>query len=307
MGHVGSDKKTPIDAGACYRPKKNGKNPLGEDAHFINLQGRGFGVADGVGGWSRRNVDSGRLAREIMSSCDLMVEASAAFDKGPPEDGDLRCMLEIALQYSTFAGTCTACVGRVSDNSLVVCNIGDSRVVVVRDGALPFRTEPQQKGFNRPLQIGRVNPGDSLEKAQLSRVDLVPGDVIVAATDGLFDNLFDFEIAALVTSLQGTHLPSSTATEMADALADAAVAAFSSAQVTPFAVASKEAGFRHVGGKHDDVTVVVIKVRFGSNFSLKFIRAPLYLRRFSSSSLVFHLINEQLTRSSSLRSSELAG
>ena len=109
------------------------------------------------------------------------------------------------------------------------------------DGSLAFRSEPQQKGFNRPLQIGRVNPAESLEKAQLSRVDLGRGDVIVAAADGLFDNLFDDEIAALVTSLHDAHLPGSTAKETADAT----VAAFSSAQVTPFALAIKAARFRH--------------------------------------------------------------
>ena len=136
----------------------------------------------------------------------------------------------------------------------------------MRDGSLDFWFEPQQKGFNRPLQIGRVNPAESLEKAQLSRVDHVPGDVIVAAADGLFDNLFDDEIAALVTSLHDARLTGSTAKETADALEDAAVAAFSSAQVTPFALAIKEAGFRHGDGKKDDVTVVVIKVRSGFGF-----------------------------------------
>jgi protein phosphatase PTC7 len=41
---------------------------LGEDAHFICQERQTFGVADGVGGWAMKGIDSGIFARELMSN-----------------------------------------------------------------------------------------------------------------------------------------------------------------------------------------------------------------------------------------------
>jgi serine/threonine protein phosphatase PrpC len=45
--------------------KRSTAFPRGEDAYFI-VDGRAFGVADGVGSWSAKNIDAGMFSRELM-------------------------------------------------------------------------------------------------------------------------------------------------------------------------------------------------------------------------------------------------
>lgn len=86
-------------------------------------------------------------------------------------------------------------------------------------------------------------------------VPVVLGDVIVAGTDGLFDNLYNNEITAVVVDAVRSGLePHATAQKIA---ALARQRAMDRNRQTPFATAAQEAGFRYYGGKLDDITVVV--------------------------------------------------
>ncbi|CAA6658660.1 unnamed protein product [Spirodela intermedia] len=177
----------------------------------------------------------------------------------------LQGVLKSALAGTTARGTSTACVGAVDGPFLRVLSIGDSGFMVLRGGAVAYHSPPQHKGFNFPYQIGRVDPAYPLDCAKSFTVQLAPGDVVVAATDGLFDNLFDDDIAALVTRMRAER-PRRTADEMARALAAAAVTAYTRSEDTPFAAASRAAGLLPgTGGKPDDVTAVVVTV-CSSNF-----------------------------------------
>ena len=98
------------------------------------------------------------------------------------------------------------------------------------------------------------------------------GDIIVLATDGLFDNVFDEEIASICTHALASDRrgPGGGAGLEADARALAEAVAFTAHryaqdphQRTPWSVAASETGmswarfFTKGGGKMDDVTVVV--------------------------------------------------
>lgn len=81
------------------------------------------------------------------------------------------------------------------------------------------------------------------------------GDVIVAGTDGLFDNLYSNEISAVVVNAVRSGLePEATAQNIA---ALARQRALDRNRQTPFSAAAQEAGYRYYGGKLDDITVVV--------------------------------------------------
>eukprot|EP00894_Picocystis_sp_ML_P005001 jgi/Pico_ML_1/55518/g1193.t1 len=71
-----------------------------------------------------------------------------------------------------------------------------------------------------------VTGSDPPQVSDVHDVKLQQGDMIVLGTDGLFDNIFDEEVAALAT----------------------------------VALGAREAGFFYQGGKLDDVTVVVVFV-----------------------------------------------
>ncbi|KAK8946131.1 putative protein phosphatase 2C 55 [Platanthera guangdongensis] len=80
------------------------------------------------------------------------------------------------------------------------------------------------------------------------------GDVIVAGTDGLFDNLYNDEINAIV--VLGTRIrltPLITAQKIA---ALARQRALDKNRHTPFSGTAQDAGYRHYGGKLDYITVV---------------------------------------------------
>src|SRR4051812_43721587 len=54
--------------GVCAIPHKEKVYRGGEDAFFLAADGRGIGVADGVGGWADAGVNPAIYARKLMSS-----------------------------------------------------------------------------------------------------------------------------------------------------------------------------------------------------------------------------------------------
>lgn len=136
---------------------------------------------------------------------------------------------------------------------LKYANLGDSGFMVIRGNKVAFRTREQTHAFNTPLQIG--TGGDLPTDAEEGKVELEEGDVIVVGTDGLFDNLFDHEIVDLVAKgLEEKRKPK----EVAELLASRAhqVGAKVTGK-TPFGQSARKHGYHFVGGKMDDITVLV--------------------------------------------------
>ncbi|PHT36564.1 hypothetical protein CQW23_24264 [Capsicum baccatum] len=69
-------------AASLYLPKENPTKPLGEDAPFIHELNQTIGVADGVGGWIKEEIDAGIYARELMNN------SLIATDIEPTGDGN---------------------------------------------------------------------------------------------------------------------------------------------------------------------------------------------------------------------------
>lgn len=85
-----------------------------------------------------------------------------------------------------------------------------------------------------------------------------PGDIIVAGTDGLFDNMFDHELEEIVKDQEECSTPEDIAWYIAE---NALYDSLDKDSETPFSTASKKAGKTHQGGKIDDITVVVALVQ----------------------------------------------
>lgn len=72
--------------------------------------------------------------------------------------------------------------------------------MLVRNGELAFMSPQQQHEFNFPYQIGSPDSmADMPTAAQRFAVEVQLGDTLIAATDGLFDNVYPDEVAALVS------------------------------------------------------------------------------------------------------------
>lgn len=236
-----------LSAGAASIPHPAKKHKGGEDAHFISDDNSVIGVADGVGGWEALGVDSGLYSRSLMNFACISANSGV---KSPAE------LLKIAHERCLdIQGSTTACIISLIDNKIHAANLGDSGFLIVRNGALVYKTKEQQHYFNCPFQIGSSR--DMPEDAQRIIVeDVQSGDIIVACTDGVFDNLFTDAILRIVNDSTGMD-----PAQIADRIASAAhTIGCDTTAFTPFQDGAQKTGQLWQGGKLDDISCVVAKV-----------------------------------------------
>lgn len=215
------------DKNAAIRRKN--RPDSGEDAFFVSRVGTGgdpsnavntgavaFAVADGVGGWTESRVDPADFSHGL---CGYMAESALAWD-APAEKLRPKELLQtgydqLVADPTVKAGGSTASVGvALPDGSVELANLGDSGSVLLRLAAVHHYSAPQTHGFNTPYQLSIIPPrmraqasvfgGAFLEDfprdAAVTTVRMQHGDVLVLATDGVFDNLNNQDILKLVTS-----------------------------------------------------------------------------------------------------------
>ncbi|KAI4971657.1 hypothetical protein ZWY2020_002571 [Hordeum vulgare] len=240
-----------MNAASCYLPEHD------EDAHFFHAVAGVIGVADGVGGCRLEGLDAAAFSRGLMASALSEVVASSS---AAPSPGHIcpYALLDKAYQQTAASGTpaaSTAVIVSLAGRVLRWAYVGDSGFAVFRDGRILHRSSPQQSYFNCPFQLS----SDSRDRykvrdAAVGEIAVEEGDVVVVASDGLFDNVFDVMLEMIVQS--GLAL-SFTPQNMADIIANQAYAAARRTQDTPFSIAAREYGRDKTGGKTDDTTVVV--------------------------------------------------
>nr|XP_010923448.1 probable protein phosphatase 2C 55 [Elaeis guineensis] len=252
-----SDRTLKLLSGSCYLPHPDKEETGGEDAHFICVDDQAIGVADGVGGWADLGVDAGQYARDLMSN------SVSAIREEPKGSIDPARVLEKAYSSTKAKGSSTACIIALTDQGIHAVNLGDSGFIVVRDGCTIFRSPVQQHDFNFTYQLESGNGSDLPSAAQVFNFPVAPGDVIIAGTDGLFDNLYSNEVTAVVVHAVRARLgPQVTAQKIA---ALARQRAQDKNRQTPFSAAAQDAGYRYYGGKLDDITVVVSYISASSS------------------------------------------
>ncbi|KAI8948939.1 phosphatase 2C-like domain-containing protein [Xylaria longipes] len=150
--------------------------------------------------------------------------ASAAYgDKGEPPVSARWLMqrgyADVCKDRSIRAGGSTASVAIASENGkLEVANLGDSGFVHLRLNAVHAYSEPQTHAFNTPYQLSIV-PASMLARAaafggaqlcdypkdaDVTQHTLKHGDIVVLASDGVWDNLFNQDILRIVSRLMTT-------------------------------------------------------------------------------------------------------
>lgn len=272
------------------------KNPQrNEDAFIVSKQV--IGVADGVGGIADEipGVNPSHLPRELMERC-KQISFLRQLDPQAFEHEMKEILRRWGIEYdeeewTSFVlirswldcqhwGATTALLVSIEDGVMSAAQYGDSCFMLLRKRGksqkagwkIMYRSPPQCHTFSCPHQLTRkplkgmqdYTAADVQWDADLiftpPRMQLKLGDLIIAGSDGLFDNLFDAEIL----SLAGSHgpMPSRSPEELANVLwAKAVEFGASKEKCTPWAQAThKEFGAPPKGGKPDDITVVVAHV-----------------------------------------------
>jgi len=241
-----------VDLGFANIPKVSKQEMGGEDACFIMHDPYpAFGIADGVGSWlSNEGISAGDYAKSLMNN------AHTIFGEGVV---NLKSVLRNAYDRTTGVGSTTIILADFREKNANFLMIGDSGYCIIRKGKISMKSEEQERSFNTPYQFGRDKKGETfgegLEVAELTTQLIKKGDTILAATDGLFDNLFDDDITN-ITSVHSHESP----TFIASRLAILAYQRSTGKDPTPFSNAMKKRGKEYEGGKEDDITVIIGKV-----------------------------------------------
>jgi len=283
-----------------------------------------MGVADGVGSWRECGVDPRNFSHKLMSECEnILREASSQCGEYGGKHNRLLSPADLmAKSYkrtkeANVIGSSTVCVALFDSvhHALHFSNIGDSGIIVLRhidsevasalqrnratprverksDLRIAFVSQQQLRSFNHPFQMGWtgeeiVEKNSSFRQASdacTSSVHILRGDIIIMATDGLFDNIDVEDIASIafqwetesgfiddggVTSRNRrwaygnslTDLSAQSLPKLAEMLCKKAREnSLNTAIDSPFALLAKENDIMWSGGMPDDCTVVAMHI-----------------------------------------------
>ncbi|KAG1468165.1 hypothetical protein G6F56_003997 [Rhizopus delemar] len=268
--------------GSNSKPAQSSHVQVGEDAYFRRSDA--IGVADGIGGWANTAgansaLYSSRLMHYANQEMDRFEDTEDTYffkyDQADPLD-ILKNSYEQSLkeaQRSNILGSTTACIAILRHDELRVANIGDCGISIIRNQNYIFQSEEQQHAFNFPYQLG-LRSRDQPSDAQSFTVKIEKGDIVIMATDGLYDNLFDKDILRLTQDHVLTNtMPASRDRParvrnlqpqiLADVLANAAkeISETKYRIDTPFQRRAVKEGLLMEGGKPDDISVIVAVVK----------------------------------------------
>ena len=214
-----------------HRPELTSRVDCGEDAFFVAdaLRYSCLGIADGVGGWNSLGVNPALFAWELME-----CSRQAATSNQCPMPWQILHEAYEAVQLGgkVAAGSSTACLLTLDKESGILhsANLGDSGFWVFRFKHAPdtldnqsdisdqsvasmdlvHESQESQHHFNAPFQLAilpshisefqrKFFMADKPDDASVATFGpLQHGDIIVMATDGLFDNLYVEDVAGML-------------------------------------------------------------------------------------------------------------
>ena len=247
--------------------KKIGKTEnINEDAYFLTPTI--IGIADGVGGvFHEFGISSEDFSKELMKNCKEVISEYKS-------QIICRDIVVRALSKMKNGGSSTYLLASLKKNKLNISNLGDCGLLLFRKSnnsiKLVFQTSAKQYSFNTPYSLckefsssqlkkvngtkikdftNKLNPFDSDEYC----ITVHEGDIVVVATDGLLDNVFPEDIRKLLKKC----IKHRSLSEITNKLIDLAFNKSIGKKLTPFEENMKRAHQNWVGGKKDDITVIV--------------------------------------------------
>ena len=239
-----------IETGSFVSPHPAKVRWGGEDALFI--KGRTFGVFDGVSG-------AEKLDGVPLYSRTLADEMKKAAGKESMTVAEMTKSLTAAADYADqgATGASTAVVASIGENGfLQALSLGDSYCMVIRDGKITAKTREISHYWECPYQLSDDSPDRPRDGTKLN-IELIPGDIIVMGSDGIFDNIGDDMLLDVIS--KGPKKPPALAKKICDVSRKQSLDRNS---LTPFGKQSQKRGDADykdgLGGKVDDSSCVVV-------------------------------------------------
>lgn len=159
-----------------------------QDALVLDIRHNSFAVIDGMGGYDRGDQAAIAVAESIQNYFD-----QAATDPRNLHIQAHRQMRELKLERNGAAYL----MGQVGKNGkeLSVSWSGDSQLIVID-------TNGKIKYVTPPTSLEQVPTGQRAGWPQQIRTELKNYDLVVAGTDGLWDNVMPEEVAGIVSKFK---------------------------------------------------------------------------------------------------------
>lgn len=180
---------------AAMIPHPDKADKGGEDAYFVS--DNVLCVADGVGGWASSGVDPAIYSRKL---CRNVGELS----KEENYLTNTEALVHEAWKGNQEKGSSTLVVMALpkTGSKIFASYVGDCSFTILRknkpDAFYKYRIQhvslPDQRQFNFPMQLGWGDNGDNPDVTVSADFDVQDGDIVIAGSDGLFDNLFHHEV-----------------------------------------------------------------------------------------------------------------
>lgn len=230
-----------------------------------------IGLADGVGGWSKyKGARPQDFSRYLTQYSRDFLDTKATSDELreiQPFDVVVHSWDQILQnpKHEKLLGSSTYALLRIDAENMRLdsINIGDSGYVLISpdESKPPTRAKETLHKFNFPYQLASkaARRTDYPTDAHKETHDIAPGDIILAMTDGVLDNLFEKDMASFARA----RAPNQSMVDLTLRIAaEARRNAYDETWLSPFAKDAKRAGKTNfsLGGKLDDICVVAAKV-----------------------------------------------
>lgn len=239
-------------------------------------------VADGVTGWESANLDadnvtgwdkmlgSGIWSRSMLETVSrLMTEWKINQAPHYLSKRDLDQIIDDSFLHTShlmdlqnLKGSLTLILSMITGDLLQLISIGDSKLFIIRDNKIIKTNDEQMISPLCPQQIGTQTLNNiPSQMAWMDHCEIQIGDLVLVCTDGITDNLYDWEILKIINDYPQKSLKFITS----KILIKAKESAFDDYAYTPHNeklnnLPGKLPGGASQGGKIDDMSIAMGRV-----------------------------------------------
>jgi len=218
-------------------PKEKYLGSFGQDSCTVFSKNKShiLAVADGVGGWDRHGLDSGHLSRKLMHDVQRMCKRRKKRHNDPKKimchsfqsikqsntiegGGTTACVVSLLMSRNNTqtSGYCDVDEDKdegITSLCLSTANVGDSGYIIFRDDHIHYTSIQDERDLDVAppqlviipdfLRVAAESKGLTYNEHILPEIDvnlhrdMRAGDVVLLASDGLWDNITMDELKQL--------------------------------------------------------------------------------------------------------------